>query len=223
VQPRFNDSRWAVGTGPFHFDRIFRDELNAFLLQSKSAATVPSQATLYFRYAFDLSRQQVGAGSQFRLEIQTMDPNVALWVNGKPLPKESAKKTTHEYWIPPKPPAPKKEAKAKPATVAEPQAIVPSGPPAQVADFLWAGRNVVAARVTANPESTHTLLFQLRLDEVRKPTGVDGEEVVQKQVTDRAVVCDLCSNLPGRVPSCVNACPHDAAMRVDARFSFPVK
>ena len=35
------------------------------------------------------------------------------------------------------------------------------------------------------------------------------------------VVCDLCSTLPGRVPACVNACPHDAAMRVNARAEFP--
>jgi hypothetical protein len=25
----------------------------------------------------------------------------------------------------------------------------------------------------------------------------------------------------GQVPACVTACPHDAAMRVNARFEFP--
>jgi Fe-S-cluster-containing hydrogenase component 2 len=35
------------------------------------------------------------------------------------------------------------------------------------------------------------------------------------------VVCDLCSDQYGQVPACVNACPHDAALRVDARrFDF---
>ncbi len=35
-------------------------------------------------------------------------------------------------------------------------------------------------------------------------------------VTERAVVCDQCRNLPTG-PACVYACPHDAAIRVDAR------
>jgi Fe-S-cluster-containing hydrogenase component 2 len=47
------------------------------------------------------------------------------------------------------------------------------------------------------------------------PEGTD-----LKQVTERAVVCDMCSSLPSRSPSCVYACPHDAAMRVDGRDFF---
>ena len=43
-----------------------------------------------------------------------------------------------------------------------------------------------------------------------------------KQVEVRAVVCDLCSSLPSKQPACVYHCPHDAAMRIDARFEFPV-
>ena len=41
----------------------------------------------------------------------------------------------------------------------------------------------------------------------------EGGEVVA--VTERAVVCDQCSSLPAG-PACVYACPHDAALRVDA-------
>lgn len=41
----------------------------------------------------------------------------------------------------------------------------------------------------------------------------------QVAVTERAVVCDQCASLDG-VPSCVYACPHDAARRVDARSFF---
>jgi Fe-S-cluster-containing hydrogenase component 2 len=37
-----------------------------------------------------------------------------------------------------------------------------------------------------------------------------------------AVVCDLCSSLPDQTPRCVYACPHDAAMRVNARLELPV-
>ena len=41
-----------------------------------------------------------------------------------------------------------------------------------------------------------------------------------KTVNERAVVCDLCSSLPSRSPSCVYACPHDAAMRVNSLEFF---
>jgi Fe-S-cluster-containing dehydrogenase component/CRP-like cAMP-binding protein len=45
-----------------------------------------------------------------------------------------------------------------------------------------------------------------------------GEET--KSVNERAVVCDLCSSLPSKDPSCVYACPHDAAMRVNSLEFF---
>jgi len=45
-----------------------------------------------------------------------------------------------------------------------------------------------------------------------KRIAESGEVVA---VTDRAVVCDQCSGLPTG-PACVYACPHDAAMRIDA-------
>ena len=41
-----------------------------------------------------------------------------------------------------------------------------------------------------------------------------------KPVDSRAVVCDMCSSLPSQQPSCVYACPHDAAMRVNAQEFF---
>jgi Fe-S-cluster-containing hydrogenase component 2 len=37
-----------------------------------------------------------------------------------------------------------------------------------------------------------------------------------------AVVCDLCSSLPDQEPRCVYACPHEAAIRVNARVELPV-
>ena len=41
-----------------------------------------------------------------------------------------------------------------------------------------------------------------------------------KTVNEQAVVCDLCSSLSKQEPSCVYACPHDAAMRVNALEFF---
>jgi Fe-S-cluster-containing hydrogenase component 2 len=50
-----------------------------------------------------------------------------------------------------------------------------------------------------------------------------AEEVTEKLVENVAVVCDLCSGLVGKQPACVQACPHDAALRIDARSQFPQK
>ena len=47
-----------------------------------------------------------------------------------------------------------------------------------------------------------------------------GTEADIKSITEQAVVCDLCSSLPSQQPSCVYACPHDAAMRVNAQDFF---
>jgi Fe-S-cluster-containing hydrogenase component 2/CRP-like cAMP-binding protein len=38
-----------------------------------------------------------------------------------------------------------------------------------------------------------------------------------KPISQRAVVCDLCSSLPGQSPACVSSCPHDAALRLNSR------
>jgi Fe-S-cluster-containing hydrogenase component 2 len=46
-------------------------------------------------------------------------------------------------------------------------------------------------------------------------------DVIEKMVSERAVVCDLCSTQLGQQPACVNACPHDAAWRIDARAGLP--
>jgi Fe-S-cluster-containing hydrogenase component 2/CRP-like cAMP-binding protein len=52
------------------------------------------------------------------------------------------------------------------------------------------------------------------------PDAPEGSTV--KEVTDRAAVCDLCSTTPTQDPACVYACPHEAAIRIDARRTFPV-
>lgn len=45
-----------------------------------------------------------------------------------------------------------------------------------------------------------------------------GAEI--KSIIEQAVVCDMCSSLPSQQPSCVYACPHDAALRVNAQEFF---
>jgi Fe-S-cluster-containing hydrogenase component 2 len=203
-QPRFKDHKWALGTGPFYYNQEFRTYLTQ-ALPSKHVDFVKASPMLYFRYDFMLDGQMLNGNSQFKLEVASMDPEIGVWVNGHELISEKPKRNTREYWVP------RKEMPAG-DNVAKPTAR----------DVFRPGRNVIAVRVTPKAADDDTLL-KLRLDEVRRPTApVEGEaEITEKVVTDRAVVCDLCSAQFGQRPACVTACPHDAAMRVNARFEFP--
>jgi len=134
----------------------------------------------------------------FNVILITPDDAARVWLNGTELqPEATAKKK-----------------------VEKPYPII------EGAGLLKAGRNVVAACVAATaPTEKVRDFFDLRLDVVRKPNVPEAlaAQYEEKDVTLRAVVCDLCSNSPGQVPACVNACPHDAAMRVDARTEFPTR
>jgi Fe-S-cluster-containing hydrogenase component 2 len=84
---------------------------------------------------------------------------------------------------------------------------------------LRSGSNVLAIQVAPTGKELEVLL-DVRLDEVRVLPDLTGDI---KVVSELAVVCDLCSGQYGQRPACVTACPHDAAMRVDARTGFPVR
>ena len=234
------DRRWRAGAGPFHNDREFREGLAPFLpagtavgaaartaelafsladfvMQNPTAASGRVGQPVCFRCAFTVRRESLRSGSRFKLEIAAPDPNLLVWINGEEVqPTEKPKGGKREYWFPLKAPAPAKApaAGAPPAPPAEP------APPRQV---LRAGRNLLALQALPDTGGDGPFL-KVRLDEVRKPTvaAAVSEEVTQKLVSERAVVCDLCSSSLGRVPACVNACPHDAALRIDARSDFPV-
>lgn len=78
------------------------------------------------------------------------------------------------------------------------------------------GENVLAISVTPPAEFGATVL-DARLDTLAPAS----EEVEEKLVTERAVVCDQCSSLSGDRHACVYACPHDAAFRLDAWVDLP--
>ncbi|MEO2014441.1 MAG: 4Fe-4S binding protein [Fuerstiella sp.] len=47
-----------------------------------------------------------------------------------------------------------------------------------------------------------------------------GPGYTLRAVQEKAVVCDLCTSTPGGQPSCVYACPHEAAIRVEGLQHF---
>jgi CRP-like cAMP-binding protein/Fe-S-cluster-containing hydrogenase component 2 len=226
TRPGFKDRTWLAARAPVMNDRDFRDSLAprmkpkgdksrrgdlpasmggglAALLRVAAAGSFSLGGQgLRFRHVFRLTREMLPANAQFKLEVSSAGKAVKVWVNGQALePAEKPKGGTTPFWLPTLPAGPGQ----------------PRGP-----QPLRRGWNVLAVEVSGPPENGG-LLVKARLDEVRRPTVSTGQDVdvAQKMVTERAVVCDLCSDQLGQVPACVNACPHDAAIRVDARFEFP--
>ena len=199
-QPALRDRGWLSGTAPFHFDREFRAAMAECYGQAgRPAPRADEPPALCLRYEFMIDAAVIQEGSRFRIELTTSDPEPQVFVNGKAvISPDKPKRGMREYTLAP-------------------------------ADKLvLPGRNVLAVRVSHRvknelPEASRTLMMQLRLDEARPPRVPLGmlAEVSQKLVMETAVVCDLCSKTSSQVPACVNACPHDAAIRVDARFEFP--
>ena len=104
----------------------------------------------------------------------------------------------------------------------------------QAMGLLRAGTNTLALELRAPDDASQAprladglTLLSVRLDPVPEMgaiTAATADGLVQPSVelvTERAVVCDLCSSLASQQPACVTHCPHDAAMRVDARQYFP--
>jgi ferredoxin len=135
----------------------------------------------------------------FKLEVVSADEGATVWINGREVakPAEKPKRGKREYVL------------------------------TREMNLFRAGGNVLAIEVKVPPASgKKPILLELRLDEVRVPDVPlklrEAAEISEKVVTDLAVVCDQCSSQFGQRPACVTACPHDAALRVDARFNFPI-
>ncbi len=156
------------------------------------ASSATTPPAICFRREFSLSGETATA-REFVLELTSTDETASLWINGIEMKtKEKAKRGVRTFTFR------REEAK------------------------LAVGRNLLAVRVNLVGGMEGTL-FDLRMDEVRTPMlpfGITGE-FTEKNYGKLAVVCDLCSNQYGQKPACVTACPHDAALRVDARFEFP--
>jgi Fe-S-cluster-containing hydrogenase component 2 len=188
----YNDRKWSAGRTPF--------PLSAAAGLGMSGEGGPEQAVC-FRHEFRLPAEVARTTSQFKLEVT--EGATAVWVNGQELKTEER---------------PRQSKLGAPLAAAGIKGLAYTI--TREMNVLRPGRNVVAVKVPLPPQGQ--TILDLRLDEVRQPPGSTAEvEVTEKPVTERAVVCDQCSSQYGQRPACVNACPHDAAMRVDARFQFP--
>jgi Fe-S-cluster-containing hydrogenase component 2/CRP-like cAMP-binding protein len=194
---RFRDSGWLTGEAPFHFDRDLFEELAD--RRKRGTRTGPPGSVL-FRYSLALARGTSTEGRRFRIEVGSTE-EVTVWVNGVEAVAESFQRRGRYVY---------------------------SLCGNDVGSGLGPGMNVLAVRVGLPGEVPRgELLLRLRLDEVRPPLvppegpGALAEEVTERQVTHLAAVCDLCAGTRSRGPACVRACPHEAALRVNARWEFP--
>jgi Fe-S-cluster-containing hydrogenase component 2/CRP-like cAMP-binding protein len=184
------DRDWHVGSAPFVLDREFRSLLDP----SRNGA---GQGTdpIAFRYDFDVERELLNPESHFILSLTTMDEGINVWINGKPI-VASAEQTNSAEGVG----ASVSRKKSRDYGWWEVDVEMPPS-------ALKAGKNSVAVSVTPSSGGSDRLL-DLRLDR--------DEGATVKLVEQKAVVCDLCSAQAGQRPACVTACPHEAAIRIDA-------
>jgi Fe-S-cluster-containing hydrogenase component 2/CRP-like cAMP-binding protein len=194
----FQEGRdWQLGSTPFVNDREFRSLLGV------GAEGSAGDRSVLFRHEFQVGRSRVGPDHRFVLNVTSADKGVMVWLNGTPMINASGDRPAEEV-------VPVSERERRGVGV-EFEAELSSR-------HLRAGPNVLAVRIGSLPPEG-ALLLKLRLDEVRQAETMMGfeEDTAEKPITLRAVVCDLCSDQLGQRPACVTACPHDAAIRIDAR------
>ncbi len=179
-----------IGSAPFVFDREFRSSL-----QSARQRYGQANGPILFRCDFEESNSELlGPETEFILSLTSMDENLNVWLNGKPLVATGRSNRSpgvlslslqevaqdNGWW--------EIDVQMLPA-------------------FLKAGMNTVALRVTPSSGGSDRLL-DLRLDR--------EEGATVKLVEQKAVVCDLCRRPIRSTPRVSPPCPHDAAIRIDA-------
>ncbi len=185
-----------LGSAPFFNNREFRSSLGVRETEELAGRAV------HFRHEFRVERSMLRPESRFLLSVASADEGVMVWVNGRPTINR------------PEGAGPKDQAQV---SKRERRGVGWEFEAELTASHLRPGSNVVAVRVGALP-AEKALLLKLRLSEARQAELVMDfvEDAAERPVLLKAVVCDLCSEQWGQRPACVTACPHDAAIRVDA-------
>jgi Fe-S-cluster-containing hydrogenase component 2 len=195
------DRDWPAGESPFRFDRDFR-----FALEKQEYQAGPASVGLEpvcFRYRFPESRYALDLKSRYRLEVSTPDPQLALWLNDQLIFKEGrgvadgpgASRIQVEVREPNQPRSNHRKY----------QLAIPGSRLRKVG-------NLIALKVRPSGDGNQSFLeVKWEVADEDKP---EPEYEPKKVYQLAAVVCDLCSSLPGG-PACVSQCPHDAAIRID--------
>ena len=207
---RANDAQWFDAPNPLTWNL---DLQNEFAPRARNVGGKRNRVRfvpLRVRHVFAVSRAQLRNHKQMQLSFaSTPGLSLQFWLNGQPLTfSQDTKRKRNDGEI-----------------------KIPS-------EMFRSGENTIACRIgssTADGSADDvagtalaydSVLLQLRLDPITDaallPIKLTGETETAEidLVTHRAVVCDLCSSLPGKRPACVEMCPHEAAIRIDARSSF---
>jgi Fe-S-cluster-containing dehydrogenase component len=203
-----NGKAWTLGSTPFRWSLDFQSGLAQQSPGTWSPGSSQFVEPVLFCYDMKVDAAMLSQLGYLRLQIISGHLEAGAWINGTSieLTQDAKQKKKGEY-------------------VAEFHA----------SDTLHAGRNRVSVQLSSSiggEQATHledgSTVLSLRLDpvpEVGVITAATADGVVRPSVelvTDRAIVCDVCSGLDGQEPACVSQCPHEAAIRVDARSYFPV-
>ena len=201
-RPSSGDRGWVRSSSPFDWTRTFRETLGTNASVDKGLA---------FRLPFQIIHRRKPLIRRFMLTVAKADeakrklPGCRLWLNGELVFDMLASDAERKRQMESLDPAATFEDKPKELRIL---LTMEAGK----RSFVHVGSNVLAVEVPQLPDDGWPLL-NLRMDETFKQRR--RPEVDIKQVESRAVVCDLCSSLPTG-PACVTACPHEAALRIDA-------
>jgi Fe-S-cluster-containing hydrogenase component 2/CRP-like cAMP-binding protein len=202
---------WAVGLAPFKWTLdLFEQLASRAPAGAWQAENASLREPICFRFPFQMSRAQHKKRA-FNLHVSSSGLEARAWLNGAAIVADE-------------PANPKR--KKKPGEV---QARLTQSD-------VRIGHNVLAVQISplqAQPGGGDCVpkynqsILTARLDalpqagDLATATAGEGVDLEVEMVKRRAVVCDLCSTLSNQRPACVDQCPHEAAIRINAQFEFP--
>ncbi|MFP6649074.1 MAG: 4Fe-4S binding protein [Pirellulaceae bacterium] len=202
-----NGKAWTIGNSPFRWSLDFQSDLARQSPGRWSAGSSKIEEAILFRYDIKIDLAHLSRLGHLRLQIISEGLEATAWINGTSieLTQDAKQKKKGEF-----------------------------SAEFHSSDVFCSGHNRVSIQLNADGEETTCLkdgstVLSLRLDpvpEVGVITAATADGVVRPSVelvTERAIVCDVCSGLDGQGPACVSQCPHEAAMRVDARSFFSLQ
>ena len=197
--------QWMKSISPFTWSIDFQQDLVAINPKRWSHGDPKLVESVLFRSQFSIPAEETVMAEVGRLTIICKSATPTVWLNGEQLElsqdARQAKRGVFEGMI-------------------------------DSVDLVSRKKNWIAVSVDIADDaesrvvSDGDVLMSLRLDPVQSAGVItyattDGVALPVVEVpTERAVVCDMCSDFHDNGPACVSQCPHEAAMRVNASQFF---